>query len=298
MSAKKFIDYLELIISRVIIFVIRLFPYKSIPFFSYLFTFLIYPFAGRSRKTIRKNLKIGYAESLSYQQLKLFSRSIFVNFFKTIFEFLHYRQGLNSRLVTKLKFENIEAMDRALLKGRGAIALTGHFGNWEFLGAGIALSGKKLHSIVRPLDNSYLDKEVERLRLKNGMQIIPRGVGVKKVVQALKNNGVIGMLADQNSARHGIFVPLFGKLAATVKGPAAIALKYKAAVIPCYARREKDGTHTLVFKDELELLQGKDEEDTLRLNVAMFNRVYEEIIKENPTQWLWFHDRWKTQPGK
>jgi len=263
-----------------------------------LFTILIYPFAGGSRRTIHKNLKIAYDDSLSSLQLKRFSRLIFVNFFKTIFEFLHYRQGLNSRLVTKLKFENIEAMDRALRKGRGAIALTGHFGNWEYLGAGIALSGKELHSIVRPLDNKYLDREVERLRLKNGMKVIPRGVGVKRVVQALKNNGVIGMLADQNSARHGIFVPLFGKVAATVKGPAAIALKYKAAVIPCYARREKNGTHTLVFKDELELLQGKDEEETLRLNVAMFNRVYEEIIKENPTQWLWFHDRWKTQPGE
>ena len=101
---------------------------------------------------------------------------------------------------------------------------------------------------------------------------------------------------DQNAAMHGVFVPFFGKLASTVQGPAILASHYKSPVVFCYAVRNKNNHHKIVFHDEMELEQGKDKEETIYLNTKKFTKEIEKVIAKYPDQWWWLHPRWRKRP--
>ncbi|MDH4129167.1 MAG: lysophospholipid acyltransferase family protein, partial [Spirochaetota bacterium] len=112
--------------------------------------------------------------------------------------------------------------------------------------------------------------------------------------KALKNNELLAFLIDQNQARGGIFVPFFGKLASSPRGPALMAKRFKSPVMGTYIKRNPDSTHTVTFK-EIKLVESSSIKEYLYTNTYNFSNFFEELIRENPDQWYWFHNRWKTQ---
>jgi KDO2-lipid IV(A) lauroyltransferase len=137
---------------------------------------------------------------------------------------------------------------------------------------------------------------VERFRTDKGMAVIPRGAALRGGMRALKAGSVLAFVMDQNAARHGVFVPLFGTAAATVPGPAELALRYGAPIILCHSRREKKGRHRLVFVEEIVPAKSRDHDEAVRRTTARINAGLEKVIRERPEEWLWFHPRWRTRP--
>lgn len=120
--------------------------------------------------------------------------------------------------------KGLDTLKQCLDKKKGIFFLTAHYGNWEIMGLHHGLSGIcPLSSIVRKLDNPYLDKFVTKMRTATGNKIFYRDDSLLKIVRELKNNNSIAVMMDQNTARGGIFVDFFGIKASTPRAVAQLS---------------------------------------------------------------------------
>jgi KDO2-lipid IV(A) lauroyltransferase len=195
-----------------------------------------------------------------------------------------------------VKLENFHLLDEALAKGRGAIVVLAHMGNWEVSGLAVSLKGYDLSSIARPIENPFLDAYVNRLRRSTGQEIIPKQRAVRSMAESLKANKILAILADQNARKNGIFVPFFGRPASTVRSPALMALKYGAPIIPVKTIRSGRNEYRVVVTPEIPVPKGTDREKIIEKVTADVTARLEEFIREHPEQWMWLHARWKTKP--
>jgi Kdo2-lipid IVA lauroyltransferase/acyltransferase len=185
-----------------------------------------------------------------------------------------------------------EHLEAARTAGRGAILLTGHFGNFELLGARLG----RMHPVdfvVRPLANPAVERTVSELRRRSGVGIIPLGAGVRRVFDALRANRWVAMVADQDARRHGVFVPFFGRLTSTPIGPAAMALRTGAPIVMGFVARQPDGRHTLDLLPPLPA-DGAKGTEAARALTARHTAELEAWIRRHPAMWFWLHRRWKT----
>jgi KDO2-lipid IV(A) lauroyltransferase len=191
---------------------------------------------------------------------------------------------------------------KILLRGRGAIMLTGHYGNWEILGYTLATLGFETYSIARPIDNPYIDSWLLGVREKKG-QIILSKRGVTTTAQdVLDKNGVLGIIADQNAGPKGMFVPFFGRQASTYKSIGLLAIQYNVPIVVGYARRRGDkfefdiGTSDIIYPEDWHNFPRDQYRDELHYITARYTKGIETFVRQDPTQYLWIHRRWKTRP--
>ena len=180
------------------------------------------------------------------------------------------------------------------MAGRGAVLLTGHYGNFELLGAVLARMNP-VDFVVKPLSNPGVEAMLVRLRQNAGVGLIPVGAGVKQVFRALRAGRWVALLADQDARRNGVFVPFFGRLASTPEGPARLALQTRSPIVFGTVRRGADGRHTLRVDPPHLPATEADEAGVLSLTAWHTARL-EAVIREAPEHWFWLHRRWKTPP--
>ncbi len=196
--------------------------------------------------------------------------------------------------------EVIGTIRRLHARGKGLLYLTGHFGVWELLPNVYATYVKDipLSVVVRPLDNPWLDKLVERYRSCLGNQMIPKKNSLRQIMEALAAGGAVGILLDQNVCRQeGVFVDFFGKMACTNFGLAALALRTESPVLPIgLFYDEAARVHRIEMEPEIMLTRTGNKAEDLRANTATFTKALETMIRKHPDQWLWVHRRWKTRP--
>jgi len=119
---------------------------------------------------------------------------------------------------------------------------------------------------------------------------------MRKILQNLKQGGLIGILMDQNVDWYeGVFVDFFGRRACTNKGLALLALKTRAPVIPIFLVREKTGFRVEIG-EEIPLVKTGDKIKDIEANTQQYNNAIEAFVRRYPDQWFWVHQRWKTRP--
>ena len=189
-------------------------------------------------------------------------------------------------------YQGLENYHAAKREGRGVLIATGHLGNWELSAFAHALMTEPMHVMVRPLDNPLIDHLVEGRRTLSGNHLIDKRDAARAVMKALRGNGAVGILIDQNtSTTEGIFIDFFGRLACTGAGFVKLAYRAQAPVIPGFALWDSEKKrYVLRFYPRLEMT-GDVVADTQRLHSAI-----EQIIRQHPDQWMWIHRRWKTRP--
>ena len=223
-------------------------------------------------------------------------RRSFQNMGKNLMEFMQLPRMSPETLHQLVTFEGREHIDKVLAQGRGAIILTAHFGNWELLGACILAHGYTIRGITRQLRSRRLDAIVSSYREKVGWQGIDRDRSVREVLRCLNRNELIAILADVDTRTRGIFVDFFGRPAYTPYSPVALALKTGAAILPTFIVRQPDDSHRAIVEAPLILQQGGERDQDLLVNTQRFTKVIESYIRRYPEQWIWMHERWKTQP--
>ena len=197
----------------------------------------------------------------------------------------------------RIRLQGTEHLVAAMNAHGRALLLTAHLGNWELLAAAHRLTNFPLSIVVRPLDAPWLDALAERLRRRTGVELIDKRGALRPVLDALRRGRMIGILMDQNAARHeGVFVDFFGRPASTSRSIALLAVRTRTPVVPVFARRDPDGHHTVVVQPALEPPASNGSETAVVELTARCTAVIERAIRETPEQWLWSHDRWRTRP--
>lgn len=184
-------------------------------------------------------------------------------------------------------------------KGRGVLLLTAHLGNWELGALAHGAVVGPLHVMARPIENSLVDRLVTRRRQSHGNRVIRKRSAARDVLRVLERSGTVGILVDQNTLPdEAVFVNFFGSPAATNKGFAQLALRSNAAVVPAFARWDYlKKRHVVEYGPAIDVIRtGSSAEDVVS-NSQRFQSALEERIRRCPDQWLWIHQRWKTQPA-
>ena len=191
--------------------------------------------------------------------------------------------------------EGLEHLEKAYAENKGVIMATGHYGNWELLGATVALHGYPMLSITRKQNNSYMDKAINEFREMVGQQVTyNRGKhGLLAISRMLKDKKLLGVLFDQDTNDDGVEIDLFGKRSIIPLGAAALSRIYGSPILPIFMHNNADGTCTAKIYPALYTPKTNDkEQDFYQVTKQMVNILEQEIIM-HPEMWFWVHDRWK-----
>jgi KDO2-lipid IV(A) lauroyltransferase len=224
-------------------------------------------------------------------------RASFINLATNVFEIL-YMPHLNKKNFHKyIEIDHLERMKDALAEGHGVVVLTGHVGTWEWLSAAFTLSDLPVTAIAKPQPNEQYTRVLNDLRATINVEIFSRGTSeLLAAARALRHGKILGFLADQDAGPGGAFIDFLGKTASTPMGPAVFSRKFNAPVLPAFILRKPDGTHKVVIGEAMRYEDHGDTDKDLYDFTVRMTRILEGIIKENPTQWLWFQKRWNTPP--
>jgi KDO2-lipid IV(A) lauroyltransferase len=193
-----------------------------------------------------------------------------------------------------LDVEGLEHCVAALEKNQGLLMFGAHLGNWELGVIAASLLLKPLVLIYRPLDNAVLENLVTWVRQSTGNRAVEKSSAMWPMVRVLRQNGIIGLLIDQNVANYeGVFVDYFGFSACTTNGLAHLALLTGAPVVPAFMVRQDDNRYRFVFGPEVDLTRTEDREKDVVENTRIFTAIIEAMVRQYPDQWLWLHERWK-----
>jgi KDO2-lipid IV(A) lauroyltransferase len=258
----------------------------------------LYYRVGRNRRSIALgNLRLAFP-SLSDEERIAIARRCAENFGGVFFDFLAATRLSREALVEAVEIEGREHYRWAVARGKGVFLLSAHFGNWEIGALAAGLVGEPIASVVRPLDNPRLDRELSRLRGKFGNRTIGKKHAAREILREMRRGSTVAILIDQNVlAREAVFVPFFGRLAATSPALGLLQKKTDAAVVPVFCRPRGRGRYELRFEKPIVAGELPEAERSVEALTARYTRVTEDAVRAEPALWLWMHNRWRTRPA-
>ena len=191
-------------------------------------------------------------------------------------------------------------VEAALAEGKGICMVTGHFGNWElagsYVGARLTAMGSGLEAIVRSQSNPLFERYINRTRERLGMIVVPDAEAVRRTPRALKSGRAVAFVMDQGViGLASTYVPFFGKLAKTPRGPAVFALRFHSPVVFAAAIRQPSGKYRLRL-ERVPVTPTGDREFDVDTIVGDYTATLERFVRETPEQYFWQHRRWKHAP--
>jgi KDO2-lipid IV(A) lauroyltransferase len=250
------------------------------------------------RGVVMSNLRLAFPEK-SEEERRDIARRTFLNLGRMITDFLRVPSMSKEELERLFVYEGWEAFERARATGKGVVACTAHFGNFDLLAAAQTLRGIPVTMITREMGKSGANDLWRETRRRSGVEdlVVRRGETLKAATRALKSGRVLGYVIDQNqSRRHAIFPTFFGVPAATAATPAWLALRTGALVVFSLSIPLADGRHKLVIEGPLEVPRTGDRERDVLTFMQDLNDRLERWVRLHPEHWYWLHRRWKTRP--
>jgi KDO2-lipid IV(A) lauroyltransferase len=291
------LDGLVYILMRLLIVVLNLFPVEWDLRLARALGRLLWRCYKRGRRRALENLRVSYPEKEEAWILQTARHS-----FEHI-AMLGVDVLLTPKLVRKdnwqqyATFKHVERPKWLMQEGKGLLLVTGHYGNFELLGYLMSLFDFNIYSVARPLDNRFVDRYIRSIRQRQGQKIIDKK-GASDLMSLANTHGAsLGLIADQDAGRKGIFVDFFGRKASTFKSIALLAVTRDQPIVVGYCRRMDNrfffeiGMKRIIFPEEW-----KDKENPMEWITAEYTKAIEAFIREDPTQYWWVHRRWKTQP--
>ncbi len=222
----------------------------------------------------------------SDEEKKSVAQKIFQNYATYYLEILKIGPHSKNWFSQNLKVEGIQHLTKALKLGHGAIVITAHFGNWDLAGFALVLQGFKVAAVAEKLNPPSLFRWFCKIRKAMGMQVIGLDSQTNRRCFAhLKENGVLALVADRDLTKNGLPLPFMGQVVSLPKGPAQLALRSGAAVLPGYLIRQADGTYLGHLNAPLKLTQSNDFENDVTANTRLMSQALEEIIRTDLSQW-------------
>jgi Kdo2-lipid IVA lauroyltransferase/acyltransferase len=256
---------------------------------------LWYRLDRRHREIVRRNLAFAYGEELSAADRERLAREVFGSYVRFAWETVVLLLAPLSYINNRVVIVGAEHHAEALKKGRGLVALVAHAGNWEYTGVGYSLQCRRVAVVARELNHPLARRLARYLRERGGNWMVGKKGALKDILAHLKQNRVVGIVIDQNTAdQEGALVDFFGQPARTTP-VAALLARRGVPVLPTLSRRLPDGRHLMVILPELPFEKTGHVDADIQRHLARQNQVIEAWVRLEPSQWLWLHRRWKNQ---
>jgi KDO2-lipid IV(A) lauroyltransferase len=259
---------------------------------------LIYHLLPIRRRIVLSNLRRVFGGIVPEAEIRSLAQAHYAHLVRLVGEFLTFPWLSPAQRAARVRVENIEAILRPHAQGKGALVLTGHFGNWEVATAGgIANFPQyrgRIHFVRRPLHPRWFDLLVTRRFRRAGFGILPKKGGLDAILDRLAAGDVVVFVFDQHAGgTDGIPVEFFGHPAGTFRSLAIIALSTGAPVVPAASWRAADGRLVLRFETALPVIECENVNEEIRRNTRAYNAALERLVLRHPEQWFWVHRRWK-----
>ncbi len=270
---------------------IRLLPLSAALWLGRAIGTLGYFFDYRHKALAYANLKIAFARQKKTSEIKRILRKLFQNYGQNFIELLRLPKIDPHKYIT---LQGKEHVDEALKQNKGLILLAMHFGSWELSSFMNKLLDHRYRVIVNPQKrHQRLNELLNSYRKKAGASLAEPGSGTRDFIKALKNNEIVGMVADQGG-KTGNLVKFFGKDAAMSLGAIKMGLKLGVPICFCtIARDSKPDHHALKILPPLELNASGDKNKDITKNLNKVVVEMEKAIVQHPSEYMWFYKIWK-----
>jgi len=283
---KKFRYLIEYIIIKLFFFIFKLLGVKKSSYFSGKIFSLVGPFF-RNKKIIIKNIKQALPNATNKEIKKIIDDMW--NFYGKIFAEYPFMKNLRDS-DKNIIIEGKEVLENLKKNKEAVIFISGHFDNFELMAMQIEKAGVNLAAIYRPLNNIFMNKIMEKIRKKYicKKQIKKGRLSMRSLISNFKEGSSIALMIDQRVSE-GIKLNFFNRSAYTTTIPAQFVKKFGCKIVPIFIERINGIKFKLkIFKPINFKNKNNIYENTLHLNTWL-----EKMILNNPSQWIWSHNRWK-----
>ena len=243
----------------------------------------------RSKKMIKKNINKAIP-NLTKNETNSIIRNMWRNYGKILAEYVFIKDFRKTNLKNKIQVEGQEILDQIKKDNKPVIFISGHFNNFELMAMHIESSGVELAAIYRPLNNKFLNYIMETIRKKYICKNqIKKGIsGTRKLLSFFKKNTSIALMIDQrvSEGKKSFF---FKQKAYTTTIPAQFVKKFNCRIVPIYIERKKNHCFKLTIYKPIQY----PKENSIDTITNQLNIIIEKMILQNPSQWIWSHNRWK-----
>jgi KDO2-lipid IV(A) lauroyltransferase len=243
-----------------------------------------------------KNVGFALGEKLTEVQVEEIVRKSLQNFFRDFVEIAIALVIPADELRSEILIEGRENLDAALAKGHGVIVLSAHLGNFFLAGTRLAIESYPTHVLINQPKNREFARFMDNYRLKVQQKTIharPRREALRELSQVLRRNELAVVIADEYRGSNGIHVPFFGRTVLARRGPATLALRTGAAVVPAYLVHDKGQGLKLIIEPELDLIRTDKDKTAIRENTLRMTQWLERTVRAYPEQWNWMNIDWQ-----
>jgi len=285
------LDYLIFLIYKFFKFIVLLLPKFLVKIFLDGLASFVYLINIEHKRYAKRNLDFVYGNTISEDRKKEIIKKSYVNLIYNLYEFIENQTLDIDGFEEKITVENESIILDALKNKRKIILITAHYGNWEYGNTFFPLKYAPTTMVGRPMNNKYLNKELDATRTKNNTQMLTKREAGRGLVKALKDGRILGFVIDQHNG-DGIDVDFFGHKVLQADSSSRLAMKFDALIIPLFFTMESFGKYKATFYEPIEHKEFDERNKILNLTQAQAN-IMEEHIHKNPEQWFWQHKRFK-----
>ncbi len=247
------------------------------------------------RRTVSHLLHAGVSANFA-DAMKL-GKTNFRHFAAVMVDVIRFHKDLNSekKIIDSIDISGSkEAIELFMRKGTAtqAIMVTAHYGNWEVGGPGFCcISGRKMLTVMRNFDNPFIEKAFVARRDGYGHSLVSKKGSLKALIRAIKNGNSVCFVSDQHAGgQDGVTVNFFGHPAKAHKSPVLLHLRTGVPICVSVFIRKGAMKYEMRLKEPIIFKEGKTQ--SIEDIVQLYTKQIEELISENPEQWLWAHRRW------
>jgi len=244
------------------------------------------------RRMIGRHLRRVYGQRAGRWRVALGVQAAFDSYARYWLESFRLATTTPAALDASMSYEGLDIIEAALANGKGVIAALPHLGGWDFGGAWLTSQGYPLTVVVEDLQPPELFEWFARLRAGLGLTIVRHGREAGgAVARALRANQVVCLLSDRDLTRDGVEVEFFGERTTLPAGPATLALRTGAALVPMALYYDRHGHYGVVRPPIPTTREGSVRADVGRITQLLASEL-ETLIRRAPEQWHLFQPNW------
>ena len=285
------IDYLIFLLYKIFKFIVLLLPKSLVKIFLDGLSLFIYTINKEHKGYAKANLDFVYNDNINEDRKKEIIKNSYKNLIYNLYEFIENQSLDLEGFEKKITVQNENIILDAIKNKRKIILITAHYGNWEYGNTFIPLKYAPTTMVGRPMNNKYLNKELDETRTRNNTQMLTKREAGRGLVKAIKNNRILGFVIDQHNG-DGIDIKFLGHKVKQTDSASRLAVKFDALIIPLFFTMDSFGKYTAKFYEPIDPKNYTGENQILNLTQEQANIMQEHILSK-PDQWFWQHKRFK-----